>query len=65
MEQKIEEQEARIEAATKAKELPELIAIVKEKRDRLVDKEKDVRQSLSALQIHLAPSGEILAAARC
>ncbi|CAL8472228.1 g11770 [Coccomyxa elongata] len=58
VEQKIEEQEARIEAATKAKELPELIASVKEKRDRLVEEKKDLRQSLNALQMRLAtPSG--------
>jgi len=63
VEQKIEDQEARIEADTKAEELPELIASIEEKRDRLVENEKDL---LSALQIRLAsPSGEVLAAAGC
>lgn len=54
MEQKLEEQEAKIEAATKAKELPELIVLIEKKRDRFVEEEKDLRQQLSALQAQLA-----------
>lgn len=66
VEQEIKEQQARIEAAMKANELPELIAFIGREKERLVEEKKDLRQSLNALQIRLAsPSGEILAAARC
>ena len=66
VDQEIKEQQARIEAAMKANEMPELIAFIGRERDRLVDKEKALRHQLSALQIRLAtPSGETLVAARC
>ncbi|CAL8464801.1 g4336 [Coccomyxa elongata] len=58
VELEIKEQLARIEAAMKAKESPELISLIREERDRLVDKEKDLRHQLSALQAQLAtPAG--------
>ncbi len=66
VEQKLEEQEAKIEAAMKAKELPELIVLIEKKRDRLVEEEKDLRQQLGALQAQLAcVAGEVLAAPHC
>ena len=61
VEELIQDQQAKIVAATKAKELPELIALDKERRDQLFEEKKDLRHQLSALQIRLAnPSGEIL-----
>ncbi|CAL8468249.1 g7788 [Coccomyxa elongata] len=59
VEQEIKEQQARIEAAMKAHELPELIAVIGRERERLVEEKKDLRHQLSALQAQLAsPSGE-------
>lgn len=54
VEQKIEVQQNRIEAARRAKEPPELIADVKEEKERLVKKKGEVRQQLSTLQAQLA-----------
>ncbi|CAL8469124.1 g8665 [Coccomyxa elongata] len=54
VEQEIKEQLARIEAAMKAKESPELISLIREERDRLVEEKKDMRHQLSALQAKLA-----------
>ena len=60
VEELIQDQQAKIVAATKAKELPELIALDKERRDQLFEEKKDLRHQLSALQIRLATtSGEI------
>ena len=57
VDQEIKEQQARIEAAMKANEMPELIASIGKERERLVDKEKVLLTRLAT------PSGEVLAAA--
>ncbi|CAL8468189.1 g7728 [Coccomyxa elongata] len=56
MEQEIEANERELWEATKAKELPELIALIKKERKRLIDQQKVLR----ILQASLArPSGEV------
>lgn len=60
VEQKIEAKEQELLEATKAKALSEVIALFKDQKDRLVNKEKDLWQQLSNLQICLAStSGEV------
>ncbi len=59
---KVKEQELR--EATEAKELPELIALIKQARERRVDQQKVLLNILQAASL-ASPSGEDLAAARC
>ena len=64
VERKIEEQETKIDDAIENNKPERVINSYRERKERLVDKEKDLRHQLSALQIRLAtPSGEVLAAA--
>ena len=60
VEQDIKLQQQELRKATD----PQDRADIKDEKDRLVQKEKDLRQQLSALQTQLAgPAGEVLAAA--
>ena len=62
----INKQEAKIDHAIENNKPEELTNIYRERINRLVETEREVRRQLSALQIRLAtPSGEVLAAARC
>ena len=66
VEQEIKDQEAKIDDAIENNKPEKVTDSYRERKERLVDKEKDLRRQLSALQIRLAtPSGEVLAAARC
>lgn len=52
------------EEAYKAKESPEFIADMKESKDRLVEKDRDVLQHLNEVLAQQAgPAGEVLTAA--
>ncbi len=64
IEQKIEEQEAKIEVARKDKKPQKLIDSYREEWARLVALEKDLRQQRMAMQTQLfTPAGEALAGA--
>ncbi len=64
MKQDIKAKEQELLDAMEANDLPELVALGKEKFG-LTDKKKDLRKQPYALQAPLAsPSGEVLAAAR-
>lgn len=66
LEQEMEAKEQELLETTKAKEVPELITIIKDEKERLVVKKKDLWQQLTGLQDRLAsPPGEVLSAARC
>jgi len=65
VEQKIEEQAAKIDDAIENNKPGKIIASYREEKKRLVDKKQDLWHQLSVLQIRLAsPLGEVLAAAR-
>ncbi|CAL8464685.1 g4220 [Coccomyxa elongata] len=58
VEQDIQASEQELREVTKAKKLPEIIAVIRKRKDRLVSKKKDMRQQLSALQTQLiSPAG--------
>ncbi len=60
VEQEIKKQEAKIDDAIENNKPEKVTNSYKERKERLVDKEKDMRHQLSALQIRLATtSGEI------
>ncbi len=66
LEQDTEGVQQEVLEAIKANEPDEVIAAIKQKKARLTDEKKPLRNDLSALQARVAsPSGEILVAAHC
>lgn len=64
VEQDIQASKQELREVTKAMELPEIIAVIRKRKDRLVENKKDMRQLLNALQTQLiGPASEVLAAA--